>query len=111
MNTEESRKEFESWYWVNYGKFERDMPNVIFAIEDNEYIYLGPRIAYDSWQAARSKKIKLPDLSDFMDTNYSWDGENETASDYFMEESCRKAIIAAIHEAGFEVENVSNKPE
>lgn len=94
MNAEESRKQFEAWYWVNYGKFELDMPNVIFAIEDDEYINLGPRMAYDSWQASRENmpKIKLP--------KPRWFKSPMTMIRQNALQECKQAIIAA----GYEVE-------
>lgn len=99
------REQFEEWV-ITQNVFKKYNAHLRKNI-DGSYKDFRVNDRWNAWQASRANmpKIKLPDLSDFMETDYGWDGENETASDYFMEESCRKAIIAAIHEAGYEVEN------
>lgn len=58
------------------------------------------------WKAAREamKPIKLPDMEDFKGIEVQWDGENETAYDALLEDDYKEAVVAAIQQAGYKVE-------
>lgn len=58
-----SRKEFEEWYWNEFGQFEDDGWMQCFAIEEGDYYRLGARMSWAAWQASRQAlEIALPVL-------------------------------------------------
>lgn len=60
---DESRKQFEWWYLLNWGHTE-DNEDSMFEVDarHGNYQRLGVRMAYDAWTASRAAiKIKLDD--------------------------------------------------
>ncbi|HHN5906582.1 TPA: hypothetical protein ACRRD7_000615 [Enterobacter hormaechei] len=59
---DESRKQFEWWYLLNWGHTE-DNEDSMFEVDTRHgnYQRLGVRMAYDAWQASRAAiEINLP---------------------------------------------------
>lgn len=54
-NMDESRKQFEKWYLLNWGHTE-DNHETLFETgpDDGSYYRLGVRMAHESWQASRA---------------------------------------------------------